>query len=79
MELAVYYREKVESRFMHRTPLVAISVICLFTGQASRSQSVATATYDVYTLSYGVYPGFPASRFPACLQTPIKSEKSISR
>jgi glyoxylase-like metal-dependent hydrolase (beta-lactamase superfamily II) len=43
---------------MRTVLLIAVLLICLF---APGSQSMANSTYEIYALSYGVYPGFPVS------------------
>ena len=47
---------------MMRSLLIAIlPLILVFTPRSSAAQSKTQAAYEVYALSYGVYPGFPVS------------------
>jgi glyoxylase-like metal-dependent hydrolase (beta-lactamase superfamily II) len=48
--------------FVMRQLLIALSLVIVVTLAASaRHQNTAGATYEVYALSYGIYPNFPVS------------------
>src|SRR5499427_8763517 len=49
----------------HGLLLLAVLTSTLFTPVGARSQNSAPVTYEVYALSYGVYPGFPVSALVA--------------
>lgn len=52
----------VEGNFVMRQLLFALSLVIAMTLAASaRNQNTASATYEVYALSYAVYPSFPVS------------------
>src|SRR5438034_8767792 len=55
-------RRLQEKAQMMRSLLIAIlPPILVFTPRSSAAQSKTQAAYEVYALSYGVYPGFPVS------------------
>src|SRR5437870_11678468 len=45
--------------------LASLSLLLIFTPRSSSASQNPRATYEVYALSYGVYPGFPVSSLVA--------------
>src|SRR6266568_8680414 len=52
----------MEKRFMNRLILLVIlQLLLIFTPRPSLTQNPTNANYEVYALSYGVFPDFPVS------------------